>query len=235
MLVSAQINPTVVTGEPASGLPPQLTLAGLKRRIDKQLPKDDELLSEMLLAAFVQSQEPAPLGCGRLLTATPPDSEPPITRTFHVRGRRTAVPDARLITGVTWDGVVLPSYFTTERNGVTVAIECPPSHSATFFTWGGFGPPFSERSPSYEERRERHTVEVTGRFGITPIPADLLEAIYTLAARMFYEREAQYADQVQIVEGGGAAGVVQYYRQLPPRTRLAFASYTLPTGLVGVA
>ena len=49
-------------------LPPSISVAGLKRRIDKQLSADDQLLSEYLEGAVSQAEAaPPPQGDGGLL------------------------------------------------------------------------------------------------------------------------------------------------------------------------
>jgi hypothetical protein len=221
-------------------VPAPFTVQALKRRIDKQLSGDDALLAEILEAAISQAQEPFPIGCGRSITPEPAftsggaDTNPPVTKNLTMRGRGVLVPDARVITQVEVDKEAVTEYTTRIYNGTIVRLELPPEHSASFYDWGGWGPPFSERSARFDEHRAPHTVAITGRFGIWPVLPDLLEAIYTLAARMYYEREAQYADIVQLAEGPGASIGQTYYRTLPPRTRLAFTAYSLPDGMAGL-
>jgi hypothetical protein len=55
------------------------------------------------------------------------------------------------------------------------------------------------------------TVAITGRFGWNPLPPDLDDAVYTLAARKYRERQSNHADSVQLPEGLTLA----YFRQLP--------------------
>ena len=200
---------TILGGAPAGGL----TVEALKRRVDVELSTDEDLLEAYLEAAFLQAQAPPPLGTGRLLTPDPASAgDEPVTRRIVTSGsRRIVIPDAREITEVRADGTVISTggYATTSRQGHVVGLAFPNSYS-----------------PVYE------VVEVTGRFGFQSIPANLAEAIYTLAARMYYERDAQYADQVAVAEG---TAVQSYYRQLPPRVKLVFASYAVPTGLAGLA
>jgi hypothetical protein len=196
---------------PATG---RLTLAELKERIDKELTDDDDVLAAYLEAAFQQAQAPPPYGCGRLLVPDPAsDLDEPVTRSIRAGGRRrVAIPDARAITKVVVDDDVVTDYEVFERNGHIVQLQLPRVASAALTS--------VDPTPK--------TIEITGRFGFIEIPSDLREAIYLLAARAFHERDAAYADQVAIAEG---AGVQTYYRQLPPRTKLAFATYSLPAGM----
>lgn len=198
-----------------------LTLGELKRLVDKQLPADDDILGLALEAAFEQAQAPPPYGCGRLLIPDPvlentgteedpvwEDTEDPVERRILTHGSRfVRVPDAREITSVLLDDVEIAStdYEVLERNEQIVRLELG---------------------------RRANVVKVTGRFGFATIPAALREAIYILAARSYYERSAQYADQVAIAEG---AAVQAYYRQLPPRTKLVFGTFTVPSDQWGLA
>jgi len=227
-------------------LPSSLTVEALKLRIDKQLSKDDGLLLEYLEGAFQQAQASAPLGCGRLLVPSPAlverdegeptDTADPVTRTFAVRGQRVMIPDAREITKVEVNNVEVPHEGVDER-GYHQAIRTELMDDGTQVdfvvrldlprpeTWS------SENDWSRDNSR-RKTGKITGRFGFLTIPKRLAEAIYILAARAYYEREAQFADQVAVGEGATAS---TYYRQLPPRTRLAFESFALPSGVGGLS
>lgn len=200
-------------------VPDSLSLAELKQQSDLKLAADEPLLERLLEAAFMQAQAPAPYGCGRLLEPDPPlvevggvleDTAPPVTRRVRVRSprRRVVVPDARQITAVTADGTALAAdgwETVLERDGVIVQIELAETCKVC---------------------------EITGRFGFLEIPANLKLGIYILAARAYYERDARYADQVAVVEGASASA---YYRQLPPATKHAFGTFTLPPGVAGLS
>lgn len=197
-----------------------VTLEGLKRRMDKELDVDDDLLADDLAAALAQAQKAHPNGCGRLLAADPvSDSDPPVTRRIVTRGRRVAVPDAREITAVTVDDVVTTGYETLLKDGLVIQLDL--DDDGDWFDDTGYG-----------RTRRRRVVQITGRFGFAELPVELAGAIYALAARWSYERGAMYADQVEILEG---AAVQSYYRQVPPRVKLTFSSFALPTGLSGLA
>lgn len=186
--------------------PWSLTLDGLKRRMDRELDQDDDKLRDYLAAAVAQMQKPAPNGCGRLLIPDPLDPlAAPVTRTVRVRRGRALIPDASEITSVTVDGAPV-TYEVLEKDGYVVQISKLDTDATA--------------------------AVVTGRFGFTTIPEDLADAIYTLAARMAYEEAAQYADQVEILEG---SAVQSYYRQLPPRTKLVISSFAVPRAVAGLA
>jgi hypothetical protein len=226
-------------------LPASLSVDELKLRVDKKLSSDDPLLAAFLATALRTVQAPAPLGCGRVLLPDPEpqiegdgeeakDESEPVVRVFRVRHQRVQIPDAREITKVTVDGVEVPpnvgapgedwwkGYEVLEQDGLIVQITLPEHH------WRYYGTEYDYMPSLRHRRHRRRQVEVTGRFGFAEIPEDMVEGIYSLAARAWYEREAQYADQVAVAEG---APVQSYFRQLPPRTKLAIATYTLPEGL----
>lgn len=66
------------------------------------------------------------------------------------------------------------------------------------------------------------TMFVTGKFGITPAPGDLVDAVYMIVARRYKERDARYGDQVMLPEGQ----VVNYFRQFNAFVRATVDSYT---------
>jgi hypothetical protein len=215
----------VVNAASADGtvvIPSSLTLEGLKLRVDHTMDTDDDMLLDDLTAAFLQAQAPPPYGTGRLLASDPAsDDDPPAARGSTSTSRRVRVPDARSITSVTLDGTAVADYQPVSRNGVVVQLALGDDGNWT----RSLG--YTESWPPVTAR----TVVVTGRFGFAQIPVDLAGAIYQLAARWHYERQAQYADQVEVLEG---TAVQSYYRQLPPRVKLVFASYAVPPAVGGL-
>jgi hypothetical protein len=203
-------------------LPASLSVEELKRRVDHTMSVDDDLLADDLAAAFLQAQAPPPYGTGRLLTPDPArDADDAVTRTLTSTGRRVRVPDARSIAAVTLDGTAATDYRAISRNGVVVQLALGDDGN-----W--------VRTPGYSESwplPTSRTVIITGRFGFAQVPIDLAGAIYQLAARWHYERQAQYADQVEVLEG---TAVQSYYRQVPPRVKLVFASYAVPPAVGGL-
>lgn len=185
-------------------LPDSLDLAVLKELVDVERTEHEPDLERKLLSAFQIVQHPPPRGCGRLLVLDPAPTEldpdpDPVQKRIVARGRRfVRVPDAREITEVLGDGEQISDYEPIERDGYIVCLELTDRYKV---------------------------VEVTGHFGFATIPDDLLEAIYTLAARAYYERAAQYSDQVAIADG---MGVQAYYRQLPPRVKLILGAFAVP-------
>lgn len=187
---------------PAGGL----TLHTLKSYLDVTKTVDDALLATMLDAAVEVAAGPAPLGTGRQLTPDPADGSP-LQRRIAARGRRFVwVPDAREITQVLADDVAIPAgdYETLPHRGLIVRLELPDRCDI---------------------------LKVTGRWGYSVIPPDLADAIYAHAARNYRERDALYADQVALDDGGQ---VVNYFRAMPARVKAVYASYQLP-GYRGLA
>lgn len=63
-----------------------------------------------------------------------------------------------------------------------------------------------------------------GRFGFAPTPPDVIDAVLTIAARRYRERDAAFSDSVQTSEGG----LLSYFRSLPSNTQLILRSYKMP-------
>jgi len=66
-------------------------------------------------------------------------------------------------------------------------------------------------------------VSITGDFGWSPPPADIVDATYVLAARYYKERGHEYADAVQT-----EAGMLTYFKQLPGRVQSAINAVKVP-------
>lgn len=210
-----------VRSAPLDVIPRSLSLEALKRRVDHKMDVDEDLLADDLVSAFLQAQRPWPYGTGRLLAPDPAlDDDPAVTRTVLTTRRRVRVPDARVLDTVTLGGSEVTGYGTRSRDGVVVQIALADDGA-----WTARGGALLGYDPT------ERTVVMTGRFGFARIPEDLAGAIYQLAARWHYERQAQYADQVEVLEG---AAVQAYFRQLPPRVKLVFQSYALPAGIGGL-
>lgn len=223
--------------------PGGLSLAELKQRVDIELDTNDPLLTDYLLAAFEQAQAKAPFGTGRRLVPSPAlvntgtdldpvwaDTADPVAETIEANGRRRVlVPDAREITSVSVDGAVTEDFKAESRDGMIVALRFGPSIAP--YDGGYYGYTYASLRP-WTDRMPQEVI-ITGRFGfLAPLPANLRDAIYVLAARSYYERGAQYADSVAVGEGATAD---VYYRQLPPRTRMVFQSYVLPPAYAGLS
>jgi hypothetical protein len=95
----------------------------------------------------------------------------------------------------------------------------------------GFEPDSEEEPATYVRLAERPlfsaqggVLSVTGRFGWNPISDDLIDAVYTLAARRYRERQSNHADSVQLPEGLTLA----YFRQLPASVQATFDFLRVP-------
>lgn len=212
-------------------LPAWLSRDELKARLNRQLSGDDAKLVDYLEAALSQAQKAPPAGCGRLLV---PDTEDRIKR---LGGSTFLVPDAQELTSVVIDGTTYTAntdawpigrteYELTEKNGLIVSIHVPAfAHRAR--PWTIDGPVFGVA------RRRRHEVVLKGTFGFDEKgpPQDLIEAIYTLAERRYYAEQSGQSDTVRVGEGATAP---VYFKDLPEEVALAFRSFQLPKGLLGL-
>lgn len=54
-------------------------------------------------------------------------------------------------------------------------------------------------------------LEIWGRWGFNPTPPSVLDAVYSIAARRYRERDASWSDTVVTPEGGA----LSYFRQMP--------------------
>ena len=73
-------------------------------------------------------------------------------------------------------------------------------------------------------RSESWDVIAVGHFGFVDVPADVVDAVYLMAARSFADRQATYADQILTAEGDNLA----YFRSMPQRAWRIFQSYWMP-------
>ena len=138
------------------------------------------------------------------------DPDDPVDVTIRTRGRRfLRLPDAREVTAVVLDDVAL------------IAEEDYDLHQANR----------GETFVKLEVLRHSRTAVITGRFGLDPVPEDLRDAIYTLAARNYHEKDAMYGDVVAPSEEGGA---VSFFRQVPPRVRAILTSWQVPADRMGL-
>lgn len=223
-------NPTMGEGERITvrattldALPLSLSLEELKRRVDHKMNVDEDLLADDLASAFLQAQQPPPFGCGRVLAPSPAkDTDPEVTRALTSTRRRLRLPDARSVSAVTVDGVAVTGFRTAAHRGLLVQLELADDGK-----WSNRWPGGDQESPAFRRR----DVVVTGRFGFAQVPIDLAGAIYALAGRWHYERQAQYADQVAILEN---TAVQSYFKQVPPRVQLVFKSYAVPPAVAGL-
>lgn len=183
---------SAITFDTDAGFPAGITVERARRYVGESLRTDDwNLLDEDALPAavdFVRGET------GRQLDMLPVSiSDPQITVTKHLRGRRSTVvylPDLWEVGEIAHNGIVLDA----------TDYELDTQRYPGYFTQLKLARPSSG------------TVEVTGRFGFNPVPPGLRDAIYALAARRFQERAASYADSAPVMDGT----MIHYYRQMPP-------------------
>ncbi len=193
----------LVAPAPIDAVPSSLSLDVLKRRLAITRADNDDDLGLMLRGVIAFAAGP---------TATNRQLTPLATTTYtgRVRNGRIRVPDARTITAVTVDGSAVTGYEPSVDHGYITHIVIDPNALGAA-AWVDNWP-----------HRARPIAVVTGTFGMDPIPDDLADAIYTHAARNWKEKEAMYADQVMLDEGGA---VVNYFRSMPPRVKAVYMNY----------
>lgn len=181
--------------------------------------KANDVLTIMLESAEVFVER----FCGRRFSPDPElvegnDTAPSVEKTVKVtpRDRLVRIPDVREVSSITLGGLALdPSDYLLGNYSATspaTQIELLQTASSTLI-------------PSETE------LTILGRFGFNPTPADILDAVLTIAARRYRERDAAYADAVQLGETGA---INSYFRSLPSNIQHILRSYKQPRlALVG--
>jgi hypothetical protein len=192
------------------------TLADLKSLLgftQTDVPRD-ALLTRYLNSASLQIERYT----GRNFTPNPAlvsGSDTAADATLVVDARyqtRLALPDARVVTSLTLDGrtIVAGSYQldTDPLTGTSTFIDLNPTAPLS-------GYPVSPVTPA------GLTLSIVGRFGIWPVPDDIVDACLTIAARRYQARTASWGDAVQTPDGG----VVNYFRTLPAEIQSILDGY----------
>lgn len=146
-----------------------------------------------------------------VLDASGADTNPPVVKTIQTRSSSVRLPDLRVTTSATLDGSAIvdgQDYYTDATDG-------EPATRMKLTNWTDLS---SFTSQTYR------TLVITGRWGFNPCPKEIKDAVLTLAARRWRERDAAYADTVQYPDGGA----VSYYRQLPAMVKTALDLYRIP-------
>lgn len=148
------------------------------------------------------------------------DTGTPVAKTFTMPWNSTSlrIPDLRVATSVTSDGTTL-----TEGYGYEIdSTDAEPATRLRILNWTPY-------STSPFQIKSFRTVVITGRWGFSPTPPDVKDAVLTLAARRWRERDAAYADRITFAEGGS----LDYLRQLPASVAAILNLYRPPrVGLV---
>lgn len=146
------------------------------------------------------------------------DSDPVVAKTIKLTDERAIVrvPDVREVASVTLDGVTL-----AEESDYTLGDYEAASPASTIRLF--------ER-PALSRIEPVALLVITGRFGFSPVPPDVKDAVLTIAARRYRDRDASWSDALQLSEGG----ILSYFAQLPSNTKMILQSYKLPKmALVG--
>jgi len=198
------------------------TLDELKVNLGHTSSADDVMLEGILagvetrVASYTgRSFEPSPQ-----LAGDDTDTLPPVTETVLLRTRpcdwwippasynapvTVDIPDARQVTGVLAQGEAISGWELVRQPGRPV-----------FERIKLFDPNIDVR-----QFTSIPSIQLTGRFGWWPAPADLKDAVLIMASRRFYERAARYGDSVMLQDGA----TVNYFRQFSPSVQATLDSY----------
>jgi hypothetical protein len=203
------------------------TLAEIKAFLGGVTKTTDDALLQMLLDGQAARLSRV---TGRSFTRNPAldddgvDSSPDAVVTLQGNyRRRISIPDARVVTSVAVDGTVLdPTAYRLvgddlAMTDLTIAPPPPAWPGGALLpwdAWGGWGAAWGIGLHNLGQ-----VVTVTGRFGITPVPADVKDAFLMMVARAYKEKDARYGDMVELPDGGS----VNYFRQFPPRVAQTIA------------
>jgi hypothetical protein len=149
----------------------------------------------------------------RQLTPVPPeDEDPPITLTtasspaVRVKARRfLRVPDAREVTALTINGVAITEYELRRQPQPDSPAPVIDVLDAALLV-------------------DRPAIEITGRFGFSPVPPELVDGVLALAAQRYQERNGNWGTQQRSDEFGMSGP----YGQLDLATRATLAGYQVP-------
>ncbi len=181
--------------------------AGVKR-------EERDPLLERLIAGAERAVEKY---TGRLFAPDPPldqnggDTAAPVTKEFTTRGQQTVkITDLRVATSVNLGGLALLDDFGYSLAG-------PEGEPARYIEFGtGAIPGLLNWTPAMKD------LTITGRWGYSPTPEDVQDAVASLVARKFKRKDANWADTVQ---PGPDAAVFQYFKRLPDDIKTTLDSY----------
>lgn len=152
------------------------------------------------------------------------DTAPPVTKTITVRRsqRYVRIPDLRVATSVTLDNAAIGA-------GTGYDIADTFTEPATRIKLLNYSPYTAGWAPNPWSPYSYSTVQITGRWGFITTtsngtlgpPDDVKDAVLTLAARRWRERDAAWSDAVQSQEGA----VFQYFRTMPESVRQVLLMY----------
>jgi hypothetical protein len=172
------------------------------------------------------------------------DSSPPVTKRFTTRGKtENKVPDLRLVDpapdpnipgsgGVVLYGRrLLPNQYYLGYSGYA------PGGADESFGTGDYAEPASTITLGYgyglgmtlaqqfayvlPQMYLANDLQITGRWGWYPTPADIVDATYSIASRAYRERDAAFSDQLMSPEGVAFA----FYKSMPSRIKAILDPY----------
>lgn len=137
-----------------------------------------------------------------------------VTKTFPVRRGEVVVriPDLRSATAVSLGG----SHLIADMNYVLDTNREP----ATSIILDQYAWQFA-LSPFISTLSSMTRLSITGRWGFSPVPAGIKDAVLTIAARRFHEKKSMFQDSVALPDGS----VLSYFRQLPASVQGALNQY----------
>lgn len=151
----------------------------------------------------------------RLFEPDPPfdvdgnDTGTAVIRRFPARGRtRIKIPDLRVATAVTLDGVSLTA-------NVGYYIEAYPTATSIQLVQGS----------AFISSMSAGELAITGRWGMLQAPDEIKRSILEYAARKYHQKTARWSDQVTPSMEGGT---FSYFRSIPDEIRMIWDQYRQP-------
>lgn len=194
-------------------MPRLATAEQLREHLASQVKAEDAPILTVVLESAESFVERF---CGRRFSPDPElvsgeDIAPSIEKAVIVspEDRLVRIPDLRELVGLTLGGLTLDS------SDFKLGNYSPDSPANQIELLQTAAPSLS--SPETE-------LIMKGRFGFNPTPPDIVDAVLTIAARRYRERDAAFSDTLQMAEGG----LLTYFRSLPSNVQLILRSYKLP-------
>lgn len=202
-------------------------LSDLKAYLDLSKTTNDAVLQRILDGAekFVQRYTRRRFAPTPSLDANGNDTNAAVQKSFTTRGRAVIrIPDMRMTPApvVTLQGTTLNNNYydfgddaTEYENEPVTQIRLAPYQwqvaMASFVTVPGL-------------TAQMHDLKITAKWGWYPPPDDIVDAILTIGARRYRERDASYSDTVQMPDGA----ILSYFRQLPGSVQAILSNYRIP-------
>jgi hypothetical protein len=196
-----------------------------ERYVSTPRPENEQLLENMVDAAsaFIIRRskrswvpEPALVNTGTADAPVWEDTAPPVAKVLRIDANGTIrVPDLREVVSVVTSAGTLLTEDTYELDK-SPGDDMPSS-------WMDLvpGTPASyDIVPSFF-RTQQATVTIVGRWGVSPVPADIQYACAAMAARMFSKKDARWSDRMQ---AGLESAAYDYFKEMPPDVKAIIES-----------